>query len=353
MAFDLLSKIFPSKSYLGVDIGTTSIKIVELKKAGPKPVLRGYCLLESHAHLENLGSAIQTSNLKMMDKETAGYLKMALDGLGTKTQEAVASVPAFSAFTTLIEMPLMSASDTGKAMDFQMKQYVPMPLSEVTTDWVKVAEKKGEAGQPIQQVLLVSIPNELIEKYKNIFQTVGLKLTGLEIEGLSLARVLTAGPGETTMIVDIGSRSSSILIARAGFLKFISQTDFASGSLTQNIASGLNLSAAQAEELKRQRGIAAELSTLQTPVLDAIINEGKSVKESFEKSYKEEIKRVIVTGGGANLVGIDKYFGQQFGLPTAKDSSFAVVSYPAELEPLIRELSPTFAIAIGLAMRNM
>ncbi len=350
---NFLSEIFPQKSFLGVDIGTTSIKIVELKKAKPKPVLRGYCLLESRAYLENASSAIQSSNLKMMDKETAGYLKMALENLDTKTRDAAASIPAFSVFTTLIEMPLMSASDTAKAMGFQMKQYIPMPLSEVTTDWIKVAEKKGETGQPIQQVLLVSIPNEVIEKYKNIFQMVGLNLTGLEIEGLSLARVLTSGSEETMMIVDIGSRSSSILIGRAGFLKFISQTDFASGSLTQNIASGLNLSSSQAEELKRQKGIAAELSTLQTPVLDAIINEGRSVKESFEKSYQEEVKRVIVTGGGANLAGIDRYFGQQFGLPTVKDNSFSTISYPAELESLVKELSPAFAIAIGLAMRNL
>ncbi|MDP3999722.1 MAG: type IV pilus assembly protein PilM [bacterium] len=347
-------KLLHNKTYFGVDIGTTSIKIVELKQGGQKPGLKDYCVLESYAHLEKFNAAIQTSNLKMLDQKTAEYLKTAIQQIESKDIEAIASVPTFSAFTTLIEMPAMSEADTSKAMAFQVRQYVPLPISEVTTDWIKIMEKKDSAGNLIQQVLLISIPNEIINKYKNVFQLAGVKLIALEVEGLSLARALTLGSPEVSLIVDIGSRSTSILIAQNGFLKFVSQTDFAGSSLTQNLAAGTSLSPQEAEEMKRQRGIVSgELSTLLIPVLDAIINETRLVKEDFEKNYKEPVQKLILTGGGANLSGIEKYFGEQLGLPAVKGNPLSRVDYPEELNPLLGELNNTLAIAAGLALRDV
>ena len=352
----LFGKIFSHKSILGVDIGTTSIKIVKFK-SGKKPELEDYAILESYRHFERANETIQTSNLKMLDKTTTEFLQQAIKNLDVKNTEVVASVQAFSAFVTLLELPLMSAEETANAMNFQAKQYIPLPLSEVTIDWVKAGEKTDESGKNIQQVLLVSVPNEIIKKYENIFQAAGLNLVALEVEGLSLARALTAHSPELTLIVDIGSRSTSILIAQRGFLKFMSQTDFAGGSLTQNLASGTGLAPIEAEMLKRERGLAigagTQLSTLMLPIADVILNEVRQVKDNFEKTYKEKVAKVVLSGGGANLTGLDGYFSRQLGLPAVKADALSAISYPAELEPLISELNPALAISIGFAIRNI
>jgi len=285
-------------------------------------------------------------------------LKMMVKHTKSSSRSAIASLPSFSAFTTLLEMPVMPDGDTSKIMGFQAKQYIPLPISSVTIDWLRVGEKKNENGDKVQQILLVSVPNEIISKYKNIFKAAGLNLLALEIEGLSVARILTSGIKEDTLIVDIGSRSTSIYIAQDGNLKFSGQTDFAGGSLTQTISSGLNIRIRRAEDLKKMRGLTGtggeyELSTLMMPILDVIINEAERVRNNFEKNYNEKIASVILSGGGANLLGIEKYFEGQVGLPVKRADPFSKISYPQEMEPIIRELSPHLTVALGLGVKQV
>ncbi|TSC96594.1 MAG: Uncharacterized protein Athens071426_154 [Parcubacteria group bacterium Athens0714_26] len=355
--FGFLRRIVSGDSYLGVDIGTTSIKVAELTRNKGVPFLRAYGFLEGYGHLERLNNAIQTSALKMLDNETAELLKLVISRSGAMSRRAVASLPSFSVFTTLLEMPLMSGADTSNTMIFQAKQYIPMPISAVTVDWIKVGEKKDDEGNTIQQILLVSVPNEVISKYKNIFKAADLDLVALEIEGISAARILTADSGVNSLIVDIGSRSTSIFVAQNGFLKFVGQTDFAGGSLTQTVSAGLNIRVRRAEDLKKRAGLIGvggeyELSTLMMPMLDVIISEANRVMSNFENGYKEKIERIILSGGGANLLGLEKYFSEQIGFNVEKADSFSRIGYPAEIEPLVKDLGPAFTVALGLGIKE-
>lgn len=355
----LLSSIFSGETYLGVDIGTTSIKVAEIErlKRGPA-ILKNYGVLETRSYLDRFNEVLQTSSLKLVGAETATYLKLLIEKAGVRTKKVIASLPAFSAFTTLIELPMMPDSDLVKIVRFQARQYIPLTLSAVTIDWIKVGERMDEGGIKKVQVLLISILNEQIDKYKKIFEAAGLKLMAMELEGISLARVLTAGIKEPVLIMDIGARSSSFFIAQDGFLKFVGQTDFAGGSLTQVLASGLSVSPRKAEELKKEGGllsgrVAEELSTIMKPLLDVIINEAKRVKNSYEESYKEPVKRVILTGGGSRLLGMEKYIGSQLGLLMEKGNPFEKVSYPPRIESSVDDLKPVLATAIGLALKEV
>jgi type IV pilus assembly protein PilM len=355
----LFKSLFGPKRYLGVDIGTTSIKIVEMIRAGAgRTELKNYGFLETYGYLERFNNALQTSSLKVLESEAAAYLKLILNHARIKTREAVAAVPAFAAFTTLIELPVMSSQETEQAMVFQAKQYVPLPISAVKIDWLPVGERTDENGVTKQQIFLISVPNEQIERYKKIFAGAGLNLVALEIEGISLARILTADLKEPALIVDIGARSTSFTVGREGFLKFASQTDFAGGSLTQALASGLNISPRRAEDLKRQKGLLGsggeyELSSFLLLYLDVIIGEAKRAKNNFEQNYNEKVTSVILSGGGANLLGIEKYFSEQISLPVVKAAPFARVSYPSSIEPIVKELSPAFSVALGLGIKEI
>lgn len=352
------NSLLGGETYLGIDIGTTSIKAVEIERSRKnKPVLKNYGILETYNYLERFNEVLQTSSLKLVDTETATYLKLLIKKAGLKANKVIASLPAFSAFTTLIELPLVPETELRKIMEFQAKQYIPLTLSAVTIDWVKVGERTDENGAKKQQIFLISILNEQIEKYKKIFEAAGLKLVAMELEGLSLARALTSGAKEPVLIIDIGARSSSFSIAQNGFLKFVGQTDFAGGSLTQVLASGLNVSARTAEELKKKSGLASgggveELSTIMKPLLDVIINEANRVKNNYEESYKEPVKRIILSGGGSRLIGIDKYIQNQLGLPTEKGNPFNQAQYPSGLTPLIDNLRTVLATAIGLGLKS-
>ena len=355
--FNFLKSLTGGQSYLGVDIGTVSIKIVEIQKGKTQPKLLNYGILESYGHLERLNNAIQTSSLKIMEKETAELLKLLLKKIKTKSDQAIASIPAFAAFITLLEVPEMSEVDIVKTIPFQVRQYIPLPPSEVAIEWIKVGRRETESGAFKQQILLVSVPNDQITRYQNIFKLSGLKLRALEIESLSLARALIASDPTPTLMVDIGARSTNIAVIDKGFIKHNSQTDFGGASLTQAVSNGLNINARRAEELKKQRGLLGvggeyELSTLTLPFIDAIINEVKRLKDIAEKDGQFKIERLILAGGGANLLKIDKYFESQINLPTIIAMPFSKLKYPIEIEPMIKELGPIFSVAIGLGIRE-
>ncbi|MFA6354089.1 MAG: type IV pilus assembly protein PilM [Candidatus Paceibacterota bacterium] len=348
-----------SPSYLGIDIGTTSIKAVEVKKGNGLPQVVNYGFLESSGHLLRSNDVLQTSSLKISEDQVIANLKMVIKKMKPKTNIALASIPVFSVFMTVFDFPEMSQGDLEKSLAFQARQYIPLPISEVALDWIKVGEREDDKGFKYEQVLLISVPQELIKKYQFIFKSVGLKLKALEIENLSLARGLSSGDPTQTIIVDIGSLSTDISFVSNGQVRFNSQSDYASASLTQALATSLNISPIRAEELKKEHGIINlgpnyELSTIMLPFLDVIINEVRKAQFNYESQFPgtAKIERIILSGGGANLVGIEKYFEKDFNLPVVKAAPFSKFSYPSSIELLVGELNPLMSVALGLALRE-
>lgn len=354
---NLLKESLRGESYLAVDIGTASIKMVELENAKEKPTLKNYAMLEVGGHLERLNDAIQTSSLKIVDKETAELLRLTLRQMKTKTRLAVASLPSFSVFTALLDIPVMRAEEIAKTMQYQARSLVPLSLAEVTVDWLPITKIEDEKGAMRQRLFLIAVPNEHIKRYQNIFRLAGLNLQTLEVETLSLARILTDIDPTNTLIIDIGARSTAIAVAAGGLLKYNSQTDFAGGSLTQAVANGLGINVRRAEELKKRRGLLGtggeyEVSTLMFLHLDVILGEARRVKNLYERNYKEKIERIILSGGGANLLGLEKYVAEQFKLPAHKANPFDKINYPSSTAPSTGNLGAPLAVALGLGIRR-
>jgi type IV pilus assembly protein PilM len=357
--FDFLKKFsFKPSAFLGVDIGTTSIKIVELGKGSANnPRLLNYAVLESYGHFERVNNVIQANALKISEKEATGLLRALLKQVKFGTSATIASIPSFASFITMIEMPTMTEEETNKTMAFQIKQSVPLPLSEIAVDWIRVGERTDNDGFTKQQILLIAIPNDTINRYKIIFKGAGLSLKAIEVENLAYARSTIGGDKTPSLVVDIGARSTNISVVDQAFLKHNTQIDYAGDTLTQAITKGLGISYKRAEELKKQRGIVGgvgeyELSTLELPFIDVIISEVKKVKDNFESSFGVKIQRALLIGGSANLIGIDKYFENQLEIPTVLGNGLLYVSAPEQLNVVAKEIQTRFATAIGLAIKN-
>ncbi len=351
------SSVFQHKPHLGIDIGTTSLKIVELGIEKEGIAFKNYGVLNTYGYLERANSALQASTLKLGEGEVVEYLKLLLDHMKTSVRSAVISVPSFSAFSTLIELPTTSPGEIKNVMEFQAKQYVPLPLSEIILDWQKVGERI-DGGAKKDQVLLIALVKDHVERMKTILAKTGITLAGIEIEGMGLARSLTAGNKDPVLIIDIGGRSTSMCVAQNGLLKFSVQTDFSGGSLTQTLANGLNISTLRAEDLKIQRGLMnrggeQELSTLLEVILDVILKEASRAREKYESTYGEKVKSVLLSGGGANLLGIEEYVGKAMDIPVAKADPFKGLRVSSSLEPLLKELRPLLAVSIGMGMKDI
>lgn len=361
MPLNFLKKFAGSKTVIGVDIGTASLKIVEMKSGEGKPIFVNYGYLQSLDYLDRANAAFQTSTLNINEEAIAGHIKSLLKFSGMDTGGAVyASLPAFDSFSTLIEVPSISDKEIAESIGYQARQYIPVPLEESTLDWTKVGERVDVDGNKKTQIFLIAIPNEVIKRYQKIFKLAGLNLVSLEVENVSLARSLTMGANTPTLVMDIGSRSTSFAIAENGFLRFAGQTDFAGGSLTQAVSTALNVAVRRAEDLKRQKGLRSspgggpyELFTIIQPLLDVIINEGVRIKNNYEGSYKSKIKSVILSGGGANLIGIENYISKELGIPAVKANPFKNLDYPRTMDPFIGEIGPIMSVAVGLALKDV
>ena len=176
---NLLKNPLKKKSHLAVDIGTASIKMVELDVGKGKLFLKNYAILTTSGHLERLNDAIQTSSLKIIDKETASLLRLVLRQMKTKATLAVASLPAFSIFSALIDLPIMSPAEVSKTMQYQARSFIPLPLTEVTIDWLPISQFEDKQGVKKQRLFLTAVPNEQIKRYQNIFRLAGLNLQRL------------------------------------------------------------------------------------------------------------------------------------------------------------------------------
>jgi type IV pilus assembly protein PilM len=347
-----------SPNILGVDIGTTSIKVVEVGKGELKPKILNYAILENKGAILRTNAVFQASNLKLFESEVIYLLKEIIKRINPKTKKAVASLPLFSSFTTILHFPEMPDNELKQALVYQAKQYVPLPLSEIALDWQKIGEYENEKGFKTQLILLIAVPQETIKKYQDVFRQAGLSLLALEIEPISLLRSLISDDKVPTIIIDIGSHTTSISLVEDLKLKFVSHTDFAGSSLTHAISSALNINPLRAEEIKREHGILStganyELTQTMIPFIDIIINEVKRALISYENNFfkKPNFERVILSGGGANLLGLDKYISNQLNIPTVKAEAFLKFEYNPELLPLLPELNPLLAVALGLTLR--
>lgn len=342
---------------MGVDIGTASVKAVEVGKRGEVFELKNYGILETSKYLVQSNQAIQTSSLKISEQEGVNLLKSLIREMNPKTRLAIASLPLFTGFTTVIELPVLSRAETDRAVMFQARQYIPIPIDRVAVEWYPVERFETPRGQQYQRILLVGIPNDIVGRYKSIFKEAGLKLVSLEIESFALLRAVEKFlTDKATIVVDIGAQSTDMMVVENKSVKLLDQTDYSGVYITQALSKSLDISMVRAEDLKRRKGIGdvgpgAELSTLLLPFLDVIIQETRHTKDTFERKYGSVVEHLMLVGGGANLGGLDDYFARQLGLTLAHQSPLESLSYPTEIEPAIRQLNNVFPTALGLAKK--
>lgn len=385
------------KSFLGIDVGTSSIKVVQLSKERNRVKLDTYGQLETYAYAERFNDAIQTSSLKMLDSQVADLIKQLVRESKAVSRDVTMSIPIFSSFSTVIEIPPIPEKELERAIPFEARQYVPIPLSEVVLDWTvmkakeepkvekpkekekkdeekkaeeakaeekKAAEKKEEEGRgreiksPRLQILLTAVPKEVISKYNRISKLAGLNLRGLEVETAASVRSILGNDKNIVLLMDFGARSTNINVIYNGYPVMSHSIDTAGFDLTKVLSQGMGVNLRRAEDLKKERGLKADLAeaemiSIMTPLIDKIFTETERIINIYVRRTGKKLERVVVIGGGALLPGIEEYASLRLGLPVVIGNSFARVIYPPILEPIIKEIGPMFSVAVGLGMREI
>lgn len=350
-------------SFLGIDIGTTAVKVVGLSREGDKMRLKTYGELKNAGRLERLQDPIQTSSLQMLDSDVAQMIRFVMDEAQASTRLATLSIPVFSSFFTLLELPPMPRRELEEAIPLQARQLVPIPISEVVMDWEEVGRLQSisaSGGAPKEKilVLVVAIPKDVVEKYERITRLAEIAPQAFEIETFSLVRSLVHGEKYPLAIIDFGGRDTNISIIDEGTIRLTHSIDTSTGEITKVIANALGVSLARAEALKIEHGLLAkggeaEIARMIRQVLDIIMGEIEKLANVYFRKYGRKVEHFIIAGGGSNLPGLFDALNQRFGDQVTVGDPFYNIAYPPQLKPVIQEIGPSFAVAVGLAMREL
>ncbi|MBI5037316.1 MAG: pilus assembly protein PilM [Candidatus Kerfeldbacteria bacterium] len=386
------------QSYVGIDLGGSSIKIVELQLEQNRPQLVTYGFIDETYN-------IVKDDTKEARAAIAEHLRELLKRAKVSTENAVAALPSFSVFSSIISLPAMNKKDLISAVRWEAKKFVPIPLEEMILDWEVLGGMPGDDGKqedkkrkkekeintaglnvpntnptdkgasakdtvdkrsiiggdskPNLKVLLTAAPKNLVNNYVALFKDVGLRLVGLETESFAIERSLVGNDHNPIMVIDIGGGATSIIIYADGVPILNRSIDLGGKSITQAIVDSMQVSYEQAEQMKRDLTISMANQPLdQLPkqvkyVINAIMNEIRYITNIYRNQNKQPISKVVLTGGSAFLGNITQYIQESFNIRSFVGDPWARVVHPVEIDSLLRELGPRMSVAIGLAMREL
>ncbi len=357
--------------YLGVDIGTSSVKLVEFRNEGGHPKLITYGFVERPASILKLDSPQEQAQLATTVRDLAKQSRTTID-------RVIAALPSFAVFSSIVSLPVMPKKDLFAAVRWEAKKFVPMPIEEMVLDWRILKEgssgilngtkpdkssqaKVGgdERGPKNLRVLLTAAPKNIVKRYIEIFKVAGLKLDSLETESFALERSLLGGETGVFMIVDIGAVATTITVVVNSIPLINRSIDVGGESVTKAIANSLNVDMQRAEQFKRDVGMGIQDSgTGQVPravefVINSIVNEIRYVMNLYKNQAEKPIEKVVLAGGSSFLVNLPEYLSTALNMRVFIGDPWARTMYPLDLKPALDEIGPRFAVAIGLGMREI
>lgn len=351
LSLDLLHKK-PDK-IIGLDIGIHSSKVVELEYAENKAVLKTYGELSSAAYLkekEGIGGGF----LRFVESDIVGLIKNILQESGVTAKHAVVSLPASSSFITSITLPHVQPSEIEQAIPYEARKYIPIPISEVILDW-DIIEK---TDQSTIEVVIIAIPYEVIEKFKRVAELADIIPLALEVESFSMVRSLAGWDPTPLAIVSIGFQESALAIVDKSRLRTAHHFTRGSEELTRALEKGLGISHERAEAIKREAGLSErieerEITSILAPFLETFFSEIERFISLYNRKAERKVQKIIFTGGGSNLKGLVELAASRFGLEITKGNPFARIVTPPMMQPVLREIAPSFSVAVGLALREI
>ncbi|MFH1712681.1 MAG: type IV pilus assembly protein PilM [Candidatus Jacksonbacteria bacterium] len=366
--------IFSSKSpsYLGIDIGSASVKVVELESKDGSIYLKNYGFVEKMPNIEG-------GDAKDIDR-SAHIIKEIYRQGGFTAKKVVAALHNFDVFTSVINLPKMQSD--GKMEDIirtEARKFVPIPLEDVVLDWkilnkpsIKTKDKnkidsQGDREkffleeQDTTDVLLTAAPRRLVSRYVEIFQKARLNLLSLETESFALIRsLLNRDAPFSLMIIDIGAVATDIIIIEYDTPVVIRTVDVGGMAITAAIAGSLGIDLERAEQFKRDIGILSDQTAEQNNSIAQIIESAfapvvNEISYSIDlyKTRDKSIEKIILSGGSAYMLGLADFLRQTFTLPVHIGDPWHKIIYPKPLESSLKELSSMFSVAIGLALKEL
>ncbi len=337
-----------NKPVFGIDIGFSSIKVMEIDQSSKKPVITGYGYSTFDSKCMKNGVIIDHESLaksiyELVSKNLVGKLT---------TKQIVTAVPVGRSFNRILTLPAMSKNDLDQAIKLEAEQYIPVPIDDLYIDY-----QVGETKNDTTEVLVVAAPRAVIDSYTTLFQILGLETAAVETSINAGTRLVMHAENTDvpTLIIDFGSKSTDLSIFDQ-VLRVTGSVGSGGDHMTDAIAKTLGVTRSQAHTIKTKYGIDASKKQKQVigavqPILDKLVAEIKKMDRFYQdrSDGEKKIEQVIILGGGANMPGLADYITDKVRVATRMcnpwlNLSFGKIQPPHQLEKTL------YATAAGLAL---
>lgn len=338
-----------SSSYLGIDIGATSIKIVELQKEAGIPRLLTYGFSED--------VKFDQGDWQKNTKHTAKIIKKICKESGVVGNSAISALPTFSVFSSVLNLSNVGKNEIASAVHWEAKKVIPLPLEEMILDWKKIDD--GGKNKDGMKVLLTGAPRTLVKNYIDIFKEAQINLLSLETETFSLIRSLLGNDKSTIMLLELGAGTTDVTIVDNGIPMFNRSIDVGGKSITKALSNFLNIGFDRAEQFKCDLGIDSmdvsddKVLKVIVDAISPIVNEIKYAMNLFQSKNKKKTEKIVLSGGSALLPNITNYLSKVLDVNVIIGDPWSRISYHKDLGPLLNEIGPYMSVAVGLAMREI
>lgn len=350
----------PAKqSYLGIDLGQSGVKLVELMNE------KGRARLVTYGYADFSSGMLDKPITEDVDR-TAALIKKMVAKARCTTKKVISALPGSSVFSSMISVPAANEKELKEAIEWQAKKLIPVPLEDISLDSKVVDSSEVTGAGPAKKVLRVLItgaPKPLVNRYLEIFKKAGLELISLETEAFAQIRALVGKDRSNVMIIDIGSQRTNLTVVEKG-VPFLNRSIATGGiAITQTIAKTLGIPYEQAESMKRDirsmqsfaptGDITPILTTLLKPIIDEVRYSFNLYQGQSEGGQNKRIDKIILTGGSSLLPRLPEFMTQLMNVNAYLGDPWARVMYPQDLRPVLEEIGSRFTISLGCAMRDI
>jgi type IV pilus assembly protein PilM len=339
-------KLFSSVGeFFALDIGTTAVRVVQLKQSGDAWNLVKY------------GSA-PSSDAPEDQKRLGDVITNLISQTGIAERNVVVGIPSNKMFATVVDLPDLPAQELASTIKYQAEQFIPMSIDEAKIDWAVLGKSLRDPQK--NEVLLASVANKFSEARLDLVESVGLNVVALEPDSLALVRALIPPTNQDAMmIVDFGDFSTDLVAVLGGSPRLIRSIPVGLQTLIKAATQNLNIDANQANQFIMKFGLHPDrlegqiLKSLDATLDQFVVEINKSVK-FFQSRYPNvSLRYLMLSGYTLSVPAFGEYIAGKAGIQTVAGNAWGNVRYSPNLRDNLMQIAPQFAVAVGLAERTL
>lgn len=335
--------------FFSLDIGTSGIRLVQLRGNGPVKALVKYALVP-------VDTKLVMSDAKADQQKIAGIIKELVGQSKVTTKNVAVGLPSQRVFSTVVDIDRLSKSELDKTIRYQADTLIPTPIDESKIDWALLGDSPKDPNKV--EILLSSAPNEFIEARLDMLEGIGLNVIAFEPDQIALARaIIPADATAPQMVIDMGTNATDLVIAINGGPRLSRSIPTGTDSVLKAAIQNLNIDEKQAEQFVYKFGLSKD--KLEGQIYNAIIGTVEVLINEVEKSIKffqtrypgTPLERIIVTGGASTLPEFPLFLANRFAINVEIGNAWRNVTFPPDRQNELIAISNHFGVAAGLAER--